>query len=123
MTDSVFTATSFMAAPGEVADWRLVLLYDAACATGLADLLPATVDEAATSGGLEPVAVRAVLDALVAGGSPPATHAERWRWSTTPATPGFEPNCASTPAPSGAGPVPSSRACAGRRPPCGLRST
>ena len=68
MTDSVFTATSFMAAPGEVADWRLVLLYDAACATGLADLLPATVDEAATSGGLQPVAVRAVLDALVAGG-------------------------------------------------------
>lgn len=68
MTHPVFSGASFMAAPGEVADWRLVLLYDAACGTGLADVLPATVDEAARRGGLEPTAVRAVLDALVAGG-------------------------------------------------------
>ena len=68
MVNSVTASPSFVAPPGEVADWRLVLLYDAAWATGLADALPATVADAADRAGLEPKAVRAVLDALVAGG-------------------------------------------------------
>ncbi|MGD9755103.1 MAG: class I SAM-dependent methyltransferase [Acidimicrobiia bacterium] len=68
MTDAPISTPSFLAPPGEVADWRLVLLYDAAWATGLADALPATVADAADRAGLEPKAVRAVLDALVASG-------------------------------------------------------
>lgn len=68
MTDALFSGPSFLAPLGQVADWRLVLVWDAAVATGLIDVLPATVDDAAARAGLDPKAVRAVLDALVAGG-------------------------------------------------------
>ena len=56
---------TFLAPPGEVADWRMILLCDAAIATGLFDKLPGTVDELAVRAGLRPDALRVVLDALV----------------------------------------------------------
>lgn len=68
MTASPFDAPSFMAALGHAADWRLVLIYDAARSTGLLDVLPATIEEAAGRAALQPVATRAVLEALTAGG-------------------------------------------------------
>lgn len=68
MSDAALSSPSFMAAPGQVADWRLVLVYDAARASGLLDALPATVEAAATACGLAPTAVRVVLDALIAAG-------------------------------------------------------
>ncbi len=57
-----------MAAPGEAADWRLVVAYDAARATGVLDALPGTIDAIASAQDLRPAAVRAVVDLLVAGG-------------------------------------------------------
>ena len=59
---------TFLAPPGEVADWRMILLCDAAIATGLFDKLPGTVDELAGRTGLRPDALRVVLDALAALG-------------------------------------------------------
>jgi ubiquinone/menaquinone biosynthesis C-methylase UbiE len=59
---------TFLAPPGEVADWRMILLCDAAIATGLFDKLPRTVDELAGRTGLRPDALRVVLDALAALG-------------------------------------------------------
>jgi ubiquinone/menaquinone biosynthesis C-methylase UbiE len=56
---------TFLAPPGEVADWRMILLCDAAIATGLFDKLPGTLDELAGRAGLRPGALRVVLDALV----------------------------------------------------------
>jgi SAM-dependent methyltransferase len=55
---------SFLAPPGEVADWRTVLLCEAAVAAGLFDNLPGTVDEVVGRAGLDPGATRVVLDAL-----------------------------------------------------------
>lgn len=55
---------TFLGAPGQVADWRMALLIDAAAATGLLDALPGTAAELASSRGLDPHAVRVVLDAL-----------------------------------------------------------
>ena len=60
--------SSFMADPGAVADWREVLLSDAAAASGLLDALPATPDGAATSIGARPRAVRVTLEALATFG-------------------------------------------------------
>ena len=59
---------TFLAPPGEVADWRMILLCDAAIATGLFDKLPGTIDELAGRTGLRPDALRVVLDALAALG-------------------------------------------------------
>ena len=59
---------TFLAPPGEAADWRVIVLCDAAAATGVFDKLPATAQELAERTGLEPRAVRVVLDALVAVG-------------------------------------------------------
>jgi SAM-dependent methyltransferase len=55
---------TFLAPPGEVADWRMILLTDAAVATGLFEKLPGTADELADRAGLAPEAARVVLDAL-----------------------------------------------------------
>jgi hypothetical protein len=63
-----FAVPSFLAPPGRVADWRLVLVLDAARATGLLDALPATPGDAADRLGLAPQPVRAVLDTLVDAG-------------------------------------------------------
>lgn len=59
---------TFLAAPGEVADWRMILLCDVAASTGVLDALPATAEAVAARLALEPQAVRAVLDALTAWG-------------------------------------------------------
>lgn len=56
---------TFLAPPGAVADWRMVLLCDAAIATGVFDKLPGTAEEVAGRAGLAPEALRVVLDALV----------------------------------------------------------
>ncbi len=56
---------TFLAPPGEAADWRTVLLCDAAAATGVFEKLPGTADELITRTGLDPQALRVVLDALV----------------------------------------------------------
>lgn len=55
---------TFLAPAGEVADWRLILLCDVAASTGLLDRLPGTADDIASRLGLDPHAVRVVLDAL-----------------------------------------------------------
>lgn len=55
---------SFLAAPGAVADWRLVLLYDVAARAGLLDQLPATAADLAGRLGLDERVAGAMLDAL-----------------------------------------------------------
>lgn len=59
------TDRSFLSPPGEVADWGMVLLCDAAISTGVFDKLPGTATELAGRTALEPEALRVVLDALV----------------------------------------------------------
>ncbi len=56
---------TFLAPPGEIADWRSVLLTDAALSTGIFDHLPGTAAELVERTGLEAEALRVVLDALV----------------------------------------------------------
>jgi len=56
---------TFMAQPGEAADWRMVVLCDAAATTGVLDKLPGTAEQLAARTGLDPQALRVVLDALV----------------------------------------------------------
>lgn len=58
---------SFLAPPGEVCDWRMVVAYDAAAHAGLLDRLvasPATPSELAADLGLDGHAVRVVLEEL-----------------------------------------------------------
>ena len=57
---------SFLAEPGAVADWRLVLLLDVASETGVAEALPGTAPDLAERLGLETRGVRILLDALAA---------------------------------------------------------
>ncbi len=59
---------SFMGPPGQVLDWRMVLLVDAAAGSGALAALPGAVDELAGRLGLDPHALRVVLDALVTWG-------------------------------------------------------
>lgn len=54
----------FLAPPGEVADWRMVVLAGAALETGVLEALPGTAAEVAERAGLDAHAVRVVLDAL-----------------------------------------------------------
>jgi SAM-dependent methyltransferase len=55
---------SFLTPPGEVADWRMVAVFDAAAEVGLFEELPASPIEAAARLGLDERAVRILLDAL-----------------------------------------------------------
>lgn len=57
---------SFLSPPGEIADWRLVVLCDVAGAGGVFDELPGTAAAIARRLGLDPHGVRVVLDALAA---------------------------------------------------------
>jgi 2-polyprenyl-3-methyl-5-hydroxy-6-metoxy-1,4-benzoquinol methylase len=57
---------SFLAPPGSVHDWRMVVLYDAAVEAGLLDDLPSTPAALAAARHLDEHAVRVVLDALAA---------------------------------------------------------
>lgn len=59
------TDLTFLAPPGQAADWRVVLLSDAAAATGVFDKLPATAEELGDRTGADRHALRVVLDALV----------------------------------------------------------
>ena len=59
---------TFLSPPGEVADWRMVLLCDAVGAAGVFDALPGTAEGLAGDLGLEPHALRVELDALAALG-------------------------------------------------------
>lgn len=55
---------TFLAEPGAVADWRLVVLLDVATETGLLDALPGRPGELAERLGLDGSGVRILLDAL-----------------------------------------------------------
>ncbi|MEO5678087.1 MAG: class I SAM-dependent methyltransferase [Acidimicrobiales bacterium] len=59
---------TFLSPPGEVADWRMILLVDAAASSGVLGALPATAEAVAARLGLDPQAVRVVLDALATWG-------------------------------------------------------
>lgn len=59
------TDLSFLAEPGEVADWRMILLCDVAASAGVFDQLPGTAEDLAARGALDPHGLRVVLDALV----------------------------------------------------------
>jgi SAM-dependent methyltransferase len=57
---------SFLAEPGEVSDWRMVLAYDAAAEAGVLPALPAAPRELAARLALDERFVRALLDGLAA---------------------------------------------------------
>lgn len=59
---------SFLARPGEVADWRMVLAYEAAVEAGVLDAVPGTAAEVAGTLELDEPGVRALLAALAAWG-------------------------------------------------------
>lgn len=62
------TDLTFLSAPGEVADWRMILLWDVAASAGVVDALPGTAEAVAARLSLDLQAVRVVLDALSALG-------------------------------------------------------
>lgn len=57
---------SFLAPPGQLADWRLVLAYEAAALAGVLDALPGTLGDLATGCAVDENALRAVLGQLAA---------------------------------------------------------
>ncbi|MBU8861560.1 MULTISPECIES: class I SAM-dependent methyltransferase [unclassified Micromonospora] len=57
---------SFLAPPGDLADWRLVLAYEAAAEAGVFDALPGPADAIAERCQLDVAALRAVLGQLTA---------------------------------------------------------
>lgn len=59
---------AFLVPPGELGDWRMVLLYDAAVEAGLVDGLPASPAALADRLGVEEHAARVVLDGLAVWG-------------------------------------------------------
>lgn len=59
---------SFLAPPGDVADWRMTLLFDAVAASGVLTALPGTAEDLADSFSLDHHALRVTLDALGAWG-------------------------------------------------------
>lgn len=59
---------SFLGPPGEVADWRMVLLYDVAAGAGVFGALPGTPADVASARDLDEHAVRVVLEALAVWG-------------------------------------------------------
>ena len=79
---------TFLAPPGEIADWRMVVLCDVAVEQGVLDNLPGTVDEIAGRTGSDPHALRVVLDALTTLGIVDAGG--DGRYALGPAAPGPE---------------------------------
>lgn len=63
---SIPADVSFLAPPGQVCDWRMVLLHDAAAEAGILDRLPGTPSEVAKALDLDEHAVRVLLEALTA---------------------------------------------------------
>lgn len=62
------TDLSFLAPPGRLADWRMVLAYEAAAKAGVLDALPGTLSELAQRRDLDAGALRTVLGQLCAWG-------------------------------------------------------
>jgi hypothetical protein len=62
------TDLSFLTAPGEIADWRMILLVDAVASCGALAALPGTAADLAARLELDGHALRVALDALVAWG-------------------------------------------------------
>lgn len=69
----------FLAQPGDLADWRMVLLTNLAGKSGVLDALPGSVEDIAAKADVHPKSARALLEALTvfgvveeqpAGGSP-----------------------------------------------------
>ncbi len=56
---------SFLARPGQLADWRMVLVTNNAVRSGLLDALPGSVDELSAATHLHPKSTRILLDALI----------------------------------------------------------
>jgi len=79
---------SFLAGPGEVCDWRMVLAYDAAAEAGVLPALPAAPGELAARLDLDERTVRALLDGLAAWGIVDAVDDNRY--ATGAAAPGRE---------------------------------
>jgi hypothetical protein len=77
---------SFLAPPGELLDWRQVILTHLADSAGLFDLLPGDPEDLADGLGLDPHSVRVVLEALTAWDVVGAD--EDGRFSAGPALPG-----------------------------------
>lgn len=76
---------SFLAPPGEIVDWRMVVLLDTVAGCGALDALPGTIDDLAGGLGLDAHGLRVALDALVAWGVV-ARHGDRYeRGSSAPA--------------------------------------
>lgn len=63
---SLWDELSFLAVPGQVQDWRMILLYDAAVDAGVLAALPATPAQLEGRLGLDGHAVEVVLRALAA---------------------------------------------------------
>jgi SAM-dependent methyltransferase len=59
---------SFLVPPGQVVDWRMVVLFDALAEAGVLARLPGTADEVAAALDLDRHALRVVLDALATFG-------------------------------------------------------
>jgi len=79
---------SFLAPPGEVADWRMTVLFDALARVGALDRLPATPADLAGSLGLDPHGLRVALDALAAWGI--VVRDGEGRYATGPQAPGHD---------------------------------
>lgn len=65
---SAWAELSFLAEPGSLGDWRMVLLYAAAADASLIEALPGRPDDLAARLGLDGRAVRVLLDALAVWG-------------------------------------------------------
>lgn len=61
---AVWDCLSFLAAPDDVSDWRMVLLYEAALEAGVLSNLPAPPEVLAERLHLDPQTLRLVMDAL-----------------------------------------------------------
>lgn len=69
---------TFLSSPGEVADWRMILLCDAASSAGVLDELPDTAEAVAARRSLDPHALRVVLEALAVWGVVAEEGDGRW---------------------------------------------
>ncbi len=78
---------SFLARPGEVCDWRMLLAHGAAAEAGVLAALPGTPGELATRLSLDEHAVRVLLEQLAAWDIVEADHAGRYGPGSAAPTP------------------------------------
>lgn len=79
---------TFLAPPGQVVDWRMVVLFDAVTGAGALDALPGTADDLAGQLGLDAHGLRVALDALAVWGI--VVRDGDGRYATGPELPGAE---------------------------------